>query len=219
MNEAGGTGGRGAPEEREEQGKMAGEDREDVPNSAPQHTRSSRMNPAGPLDDIDRRIIAILQADGRRAYKQIAEDLGIPASSVRYRVQRLEESGTLQIVGIANPLTIGFDRLAMIGMRVRAGSAREVCRELRELPETSYVVMVAGQYDVMVEVICRDTDHFTDLLNRRLLLIDGVVSTDSFFVLEVHKLAYGWGVGGVESSLLDSPEIAPGSGLDQRDNR
>ncbi|MET7305238.1 Lrp/AsnC family transcriptional regulator [Embleya sp. NPDC005575] len=177
------------------------------------------MNPAGPLDDIDRRIIAILQADGRRAYKQIAEDLGIPASSVRYRVQRLEESGTLQIVGIANPLTIGFDRLAMIGMRVRAGSAREVCRELRELPETSYVVMVAGQYDVMVEVICRDTDHFTDLLNRRLLLIDGVVSTDSFFVLEVHKLAYGWGVGGVESSLLDAPEIPPGSGLDQRDNR
>jgi Lrp/AsnC family transcriptional regulator for asnA, asnC and gidA len=182
---------------------------------APQQSRSGRMS-TSPLDDIDRRIIAILQADGRRPYSQISEDLGIPASSVRYRVQRLEESGILQIVGIANPLTIGFDRLAMIGMRVRPGTAQSVCRALRDLPETSYVVMTAGQYDVMVEVICRDTDHFTDLMTRRLHLIDGVVSTDSFFVLEVHKLAYGWGVGGVETSLLDAPETSGDGGMDQR---
>ncbi|MEV7286326.1 Lrp/AsnC family transcriptional regulator [Streptomyces sp. NPDC093252] len=156
-----------------------------------------------PLDDIDRRIIAILQADGRRAYSQIAEDLGIPASSVRYRVQRLEENGVLQIVGIANPLTIGFDRFAMIGLKVRPGMTREVCRQLRELPETSYVIMTAGQYDVMAEVICRDTDHFTDLVNERMHLMEGVISTESFFVLEVHKMAYGWGVGEVETLLLD----------------
>lgn len=171
---------------------------------------------AGQLDDIDRRIIAILQADGRRPYSQIAEELAIPASSVRYRVQRLEETGVLQIVGIANPLTIGFDRFAMVGIRVRPGTAPEVCRALRELPETSYVIMTAGGYDVMAEVICRDTDHFTDLMNRRLHLIDGVVSTDSFFVLEVHKLAYGWGVGEVETGLLNAPEPPSGAGLDQR---
>lgn len=167
------------------------------------------------LDDIDRRIIAILQADGRRPYAQIAEELEIPASSVRYRVQRLEESGVLQIVGIANPLNIGFDRMAMIGVTVAAGTAPQVCRALRELPETSYVIMTAGRYDVMAEVICRDTGHFTDLLNHRLHQIDGVVSTESFFVLEVHKLAYGWGVPAVES-VLDAPEAPPGSGLDQR---
>jgi Lrp/AsnC family transcriptional regulator for asnA, asnC and gidA len=169
-----------------------------------------------PLDDTDRRIIAILQADGRRPYSQISEELDIPASSVRYRVQRLEQNGTLQIVGIANPLTIGFDRLAMIGIRVRPGTAQEVCSQLRALPETSYVVMTAGHYDIMVEVICRDTNHFTDMMNRRLHLIDGVVSTDSFFVLEVHKLAYGWGVGAVDTSLLDMPEPPSGSGIDQR---
>ncbi|MBW8484282.1 Lrp/AsnC family transcriptional regulator [Actinomadura parmotrematis] len=171
---------------------------------------------AGRLDDIDQRIIAILQADGRRPYSQIAEDLAIPASSVRYRVQRLEETGVLQIVGIANPLTIGFDRFAMVGLRVRPGTAPEVCRALRELPETSYVIMTAGGYDVMAEVICRDTEHFTDLMNRRLHLIDGVVSTDSFFVLEVHKLAYGWGVGEVETGLPNAPEPPREAGLDQR---
>lgn len=151
--------------------------------------------PDDPLDDTDRGIIAILQADGRRPYSQIAEDLGIPASSVRYRVQRLEENGILQVVGIANPLTIGFDRFAMIGITVRPGSAREVCRRLSELPETSYVIMTTGRYDVMAEVICRDTAHFTDLVNERMPRIDGIAATESFFVLEVHKLAYGWGVG------------------------
>lgn len=176
------------------------------------------MNPG--MDDIDRRIIAILQADGRRAYSQIAEDLGIPASSVRYRVQRLEDSGVLQIVGIANPLSIGFNHLAMVGMRVRPGSVQDVCRALRDLPETSYVIVTAGQFDVMAEVICRDTEHFTELLTRRMHLIDGVVSTDSFFVLEVHKLAYGWGVPEVESSLEEFPDAeGPRGGLDRRGPR
>lgn len=155
-----------------------------------------------PLDDIDRRIIAILQADGRRPYSQIAEDLNIPPSSVRYRVQRLEENGTLQIVGIANPLTIGFDRFAMIGITVRPGAAREVCVRLRDLPETSYVIMTAGRFDIMAEVICRDTEHFTDLVNERMHHIDGVTGTESFFVLEVHKSTYGWGVREVETFAL-----------------
>ncbi|WP_406383545.1 Lrp/AsnC family transcriptional regulator [Streptomyces sp. NBC_01618] len=177
------------------------------------------MSPASPLDDIDRRIIAILQTDGRRAYSLIASDVGIPASSVRYRVQRLQDAGILQIVGIANPLTIGFDRMAMIGIRVRPGMAQLVCRALRELPETAYVIMTAGRFDVMAEVICRDTDHFTDLMTRRLHLIDGIVTTDSFFVLEVHKLAYGWGVGEVETSVLDAPGPPDEAGIDQRADR
>jgi Lrp/AsnC family transcriptional regulator, regulator for asnA, asnC and gidA len=92
-------------------------------------------------------------------------------------------------------LTIGFDRFAMIGLKVRPGTAREVCQRLGEFPETSYVIMTAGQYDVMAEVICRDTRHFTDLVNERMHQIDGVTCTEPFFVLEVHKLAYGWGVG------------------------
>lgn len=147
------------------------------------------------LDDIDRQLIAALQLNGRKSFKEIAEETGIPASSVRYRVQRLEESGTLQIVGIANPLSIGFDRLALIGVRCLPGKARSVCQELAELVESSYVVLTTGSYDVMVEVVCRDLEHYTELLYDRLQLIDGVSATETFFVLEAHKLAYGWGVG------------------------
>ena len=149
------------------------------------------------MDDIDRRIIAALQVDGRRSFQRLADELGVPASSVRYRTKRLEDAGILQIVGIANPLAIGFDRLAMIGIRTAAGKARAVCSALAELPETSYVILTTGQFDVMAEVICRDIEHFTEVVNDRMQAIDGVVSTESFFVLEAHKLAYGWGVGNV----------------------
>lgn len=155
------------------------------------------MSPAVSMDDIDRQIITALQVDGRRAFNQIAEDLGIPASSVRYRTHRLEELGILQVVGIANPLAIGFDRLAMICIRTAPGKARAVCSALALLPETSYVILTSGQYDVMAEVICRDIEHFTNVVNDQMDAIDGIVSTESFFVLEVHKLAYGWGVGNV----------------------
>ena len=153
------------------------------------------------FDDVDLKIIAILQADGRRSYSAIAEELDLPASSVRYRVQRLTDSGFLQIVGIADPLAIGFEHLAMIGIRTRPATARAVCGALKELPETSYVIMTAGHYDVMAEVICRDVRHYSELMAERLQTIPGIVSTDSFFALEVHKLAYGWGVGNVETAF------------------
>jgi len=158
---------------------------------------NGRRTRADDLDAIDRRIIGALQADGRRPYSRIAADLGVSESVVRYRVARLEGSGMLQIVGIADPLRIGFDRMALIGLKVQPGKLHDVCRDVTAFPETSYVAAIAGSYDVIVEVICRDTAHFTELLTQRLHNTEGVVSTESFLVLEIHKMAYGWGVGEV----------------------
>jgi Lrp/AsnC family transcriptional regulator for asnA, asnC and gidA len=157
-------------------------------------------NPQGPalrLDDTDRRVIAALQADGRRPYSRIAASVGVSESVVRYRVGRLEQAGILQVVGIADPLKIGFDLMAMIGVKVRPGHLSEVCASITALPETSYVAAIAGAYDVIVEVVCRDTAHFTELLTGRLHHVEGVVDTESFLILEIHKMAYGWGVGEV----------------------
>jgi Lrp/AsnC family transcriptional regulator, regulator for asnA, asnC and gidA len=149
------------------------------------------------LDDVDRQIIGALQAEGRRPYSQIAAELGVSESMVRYRVGRLEESGMLQIVGIADPLRLGFDRMALIALKVRPGAVHDVCEAVKAFPETSYVAAIAGGYDVLAEVICRDTAHFNELLTDRLHTVDGVVSAESFLVLEIHKMAYGWGVGQV----------------------
>jgi Lrp/AsnC family transcriptional regulator, regulator for asnA, asnC and gidA len=150
-------------------------------------------NPAN-LDDVDRGIIAALQAEGRRPYSRVAADLGVSESVVHYRVQRLEQAGLLQVVGIADPLRIGFDRMALLGLKVRPGTVAQVCEAVSAFPESSYVAATAGSFDVIVEVICRDTAHFTELLTGRLHAVDGVVSAESFLVLEIHKMAYGWGV-------------------------
>lgn len=157
--------------------------------------RPARRRGVAALDHIDRRVVAALQVEGRRPFSSIAEELGISESVVRYRVQRLEEAGILQVVGIADPLRIGFDLMAMVGVHVRPGTVREVCARLEELPETSYVATVAGRYDVLVEVVCRDTSHFQELLTDQVHHIDGVIGTESFLILEIHKMAYGWGVG------------------------
>lgn len=171
--------------------------------------RARRRGPAT-LDEIDRRVIAALQAEGRRPFRSIADEIGISESVVRYRVQRLEDAGILQVVGIADPLRIGFDLMAMVGVRVRPGAIAGVCSALSELPETSYVAAVAGRYDVLVELVCRDTAHFQQLLTERLHAVEGVTSTESFLILEIHKMAYGWGVGehGVPRAEPDHPAAA-----------
>ena len=159
------------------------------------------------LDDVDKGIIGALQVEGRRPYSRIAADLGVSESVVRYRAQRLEQASVLQVVGIADPLRIGFDRMALIGVKVRPGTVDEVCAAVTAFPETSYVVAIAGSFDVLVEVVCRDTAHFTELLTQRLHQVDGVVSAESFLVLEIHKMAYGWGVGDVATTVNeDTPK-------------
>jgi Lrp/AsnC family transcriptional regulator for asnA, asnC and gidA len=149
------------------------------------------------LDVVDRQIVAALQAEGRRPFSRIAADIGVGESVVRYRVQRLEAAGILQIVGIADPLKIGFDLMALIGVRVVAGQLDSVVEAAKAIPETSYVASLAGAYDLVVEVVCRDTSHFGELLTKRLAHLPGVAQTESFLILEIHKMAYGWGVGDV----------------------
>lgn len=171
----------------------------------PEEAMNSQVQPVR-LDDVDRRVIAALQADGRKPYSRIASDLGVSESVVRYRAQRLERAGILQVVGIADPLKIGFDLMSMIGVKVRPGTLDAVCEQITALPETSYVAAIAGAYDVLVEVVCRDTQHFSELLKRRLHEIDGVVDTESFLILEIHKMAYGWGVGEVAAVPVGEDE-------------
>jgi Lrp/AsnC family transcriptional regulator, regulator for asnA, asnC and gidA len=158
-------------------------------------TPTRQSGDAWELDDLDREIISALQSDGRRSYSEIARGLGISESSVRYRVQRLRKASILQVVGIADPLRIGFDIMALIGVKVGRGHLNDVCRAVAQFPESSYVAVTAGAFDLFVEVICRNTAHFSEVLTQRLQTTEGVLETQSFLVLEIHKMAYGWGVG------------------------
>jgi Lrp/AsnC family transcriptional regulator for asnA, asnC and gidA len=148
--------------------------------------------PGGRLDDVSKKIIEQLQEDGRRPYGTIGKAVGLSESAVRQRVQRLLDTGVMQIVAVTDPLQVGFPRQALIGVRVD-GETESVADALAAMEEVDYVVMTAGSFDVLVEVVCEDDDHLLDLLSRRIRRIPGVRSTESFVYLRLRKQTYGWG--------------------------
>ena len=150
---------------------------------------------AGPtvvLDDIAKRIIEQLQKDGRRSYAAIAKDVGLSEAAVRQRIQRLLEAGVMQIVAVTDPLMLGFRRQAMVGVRAE-GDLRDVAERLGQLDEIDYVVLTAGAYDVLLEVVAEDDDHLLRVVNEQIRQVQGVRSTEIFMYLRLVKQTYSWG--------------------------
>ncbi len=148
--------------------------------------------PSGLLDDANRAIIEALQRDGRRAYGAIANEVGLSEAAVRRRVQRLRENGIIQIVAVTDPLQLGFHRQAMVGIRVE-GDVRQVAAKVSALEEVDYVVMCAGSFDLLAEVVCEDDDRLLHLLNDSIRSIPGIRSTETFLYLKLAKQTYTWG--------------------------
>jgi Lrp/AsnC family transcriptional regulator, regulator for asnA, asnC and gidA len=146
----------------------------------------------GPLDEISKRIIEQLQADGRRSYGEIGKAVGLSEAAVRQRVQKLTETGVMQIVAVTDPMQLGFNRQAMIGIRV-SGDTRAVADELEKLSAVDYLVMTAGSFDLMIEVVCESDDDLIDLLNTKIRAMPGVLSTETFVYLQLRKQLYDWG--------------------------
>src|SRR3954471_8405468 len=146
-----------------------------------------------PLDDVSKAIIEQLQQDGRRSYAAIGKVVGLSEAAVRQRVQRLIESGVMQVVAVTDPLQLGFARQAMVGIRV-SGPLEPVADALADLEEVDYVVVTAGSYDVLAEVVCESDEHLLDLVSGRIRAIEGVVSTETFMYLRLRKQTYSWGV-------------------------
>jgi Lrp/AsnC family transcriptional regulator, regulator for asnA, asnC and gidA len=145
------------------------------------------------VSEIDKRIIEHLQQDGRRPFTQIATDLGVSEAAVRSRTNKLIERGILQVVGVTDPLKLGFHQMAMVGVRCQADRLVEVAEKIGELPEVAYVIITTGRYDLLVEVVCEDNDALLDFLTGQLRAIDGVRDTETFVYLRMMKQAFGWG--------------------------
>jgi Lrp/AsnC family transcriptional regulator, regulator for asnA, asnC and gidA len=145
------------------------------------------------LDDVSKAIIEQLQQDGRRSYAAIGKVVGLSEAAVRQRVQRLTESGVMQVVAVTDPLQLGFARQAMVGIRAR-GELESVAEALGELEEVDYVVITAGSYDLLVEVVAESDDHLLDLISLKIRTIPNVESTETFMYLKLQKQTYSWGV-------------------------
>jgi len=145
------------------------------------------------VSDLDKRIIEHLQQDGRRPFTQIATELGVSEAAVRARTNRLIEKGILQVVGVTDPLKLGFQQWAMIGVKCEAARLLEVAEEIAAFPETDYVVITAGTYDILVECVAEDNEHLLRFLSDKLRKIQGVRETETFVYLRLMKQSYQWG--------------------------
>lgn len=145
------------------------------------------------LDDVSKAIIEQLQQDGRRSYAAIGKVVGLSEAAVRQRVQRLIDSGVMQVVAVTDPLELGFARQAMVGIRA-TGPLDPIADAIAALDEVDYVVITAGSFDILAEVVCESDEHLLDLISQRIRAIPGVAATETFMYLRLRKQTYTWGV-------------------------
>ncbi|OLT28147.1 AsnC family transcriptional regulator [Nocardiopsis sp. CNR-923] len=151
----------------------------------------ARRNNGVVLDDTAKRIIELLQEDGRRSYASIGKLVGLSEAAVRQRVQRLLEAGVVQVVGVTDPMMLGFNRQAMIGVRT-TGDLNRAADAISDIPGVEYVVITAGSFDLLVEVVAEDDPRLLEIL-ARIRDVDTVDSTETFLYLKLRKQTYAWG--------------------------
>ena len=143
-------------------------------------------------DEVSRAIIAQLQEDGRRPYAAIGKAIGLSEAAVRQRVQRLIDTGVMQVVAVTDPMQVGLARQAMVAISI-TGDVAEVAEQLGQIDEVDYIVITAGSVDIIAEVVVRDDAHLLSLVNERIRAIEGVTRTESFLYLKLVKQTYNWG--------------------------
>lgn len=144
------------------------------------------------LDAVSKAIIEQLQSDGRRSYAEIGKAVGLSEAAVRQRVQKLTDSGVMQVVAVTDPMQLGFYRQAMIGIKV-SGDATVVVDRLSRIAAVDYLVLTAGSFDILAEIVCENDEELIDLLNKEIRGIPGVRSTETFVYLKLQKQFYNWG--------------------------
>jgi len=145
------------------------------------------------LDDIDKRIVTELQRDGRVSYADLGPIVGLSPAAVRQRVQRILDSGVVEVVGVTDPQALGYPVMAMLGIQVD-GDVVKIADEIGAIDRVIYIVMSAGSFDLMVEVISEDTLGLLDLINSQVKTIDGVREVESFVYFGIHTHRFGWAV-------------------------
>ena len=143
------------------------------------------------IDETDRAIIERLQVDGRIPYTRLGASVGLSEAAVRQRVQRMIDGGLMQVVAVTNPLSSGLRRMAMVGVRTE-GPTDDIAKTLQAMHDIDYLVVTAGSYDFLAEVVVSDDSKLLELTNR-IRSVPGVQSTETFIYLDLVKQTFTWG--------------------------
>jgi Lrp/AsnC family transcriptional regulator for asnA, asnC and gidA len=168
--------------------------------------RRGPVSHAPRLDGIDKSIIEALQKNGRESFRRIAAQIGISEATVRARYARLCNDSILQVTGVTNPLGLGFEAMAMVGVRV-SGPPEQVADEIAGWDEAGYVVITAGQFDLLAEVVCSDRRDLLDVTNR-IRALETVLSTETFLYLDLWKQLYDWGAHVISAEATDGEGVS-----------
>jgi Lrp/AsnC family transcriptional regulator, regulator for asnA, asnC and gidA len=147
------------------------------------------------IDEIDRRVIKILQADGRRPNTEIARDLHVSETTIRKRVSQLVSQGLINIVAVPTPRAVGLNLSAIIGISVTLPKLKEISEELKRQKEVRYVGVSTGRYDIIVEAFFLDQQHFLDFISSKLSSMEGITGLETSMILDVVKFSYEWEIG------------------------
>jgi Lrp/AsnC family transcriptional regulator for asnA, asnC and gidA len=185
----------------------------DVPSSLGVPVNGLAASAPVELDAIDRRILALLRDEGRRPNTEIARAVGVSEPTVRKRLDRMLQQGVLKIMAVLNAAATGFPVDAIIGIKAQAGRLRDVGRQLAAIDQVTYVGYVSGRYDLLVEVLLRDSAELFEFVSHGLQVVDGIASSETFNVLHTEKFSYMWlPTDGAEPSAPSAPS-APRTGM------
>ena len=145
------------------------------------------------IDELDRRIIELLQSDGMLKNVVIAEQLSTSEATVRRRRARLQANDVIRVVAVADPFKLGFNIMAIIGVRIEQGYLKDVEKALNSMPEVRFLGVVLGAYDIMLEAWFKSSDEFLNFVTVTLAEIKGITRTESFQVMRLSKYTYDWG--------------------------
>lgn len=159
------------------------------------------MSHARELDTIDRRLIALLQEDGRTSTQSLARRAGCSEITARRRLRRLLSDGVVQIVGAVDPFQIGYESPVIIGLKVERGRIDEIAAKLGEHPAIRYIGAATGNADLIIEIVARSNHDLAEFLLDYLAKIQGITDTQSSLIVRIYKQSWNWGVKGLDGDV------------------
>lgn len=159
-----------------------------------------------PYDGLDRRLIALLQENGRTPNTELARRLGTAEATVRKRLKRLIDHEVIRVVAVPSPETVGLTQSAIISVRCELQMVDIVAEALERLPETRYLGYSAGGHDLVMECFFYSHEHLLYFIRNQIAAIDGVKETDTSIILKVRKFSYEWELPDVDVPVDAGPE-------------
>ncbi len=152
------------------------------------------MYEGAPTDELDRKIIEMLQVDGRATHAKMARDLGVSEGTVRRRLSKLLQDKVIRVIAIAEPEQLGYHTSAFIGLQVDPSRVEAVATQLALLSETEHVAITTGSYDIFIWVNLASSEALAAFLHHKVGTVEGVRQTETFVSLETRKRSAGPGI-------------------------